>query len=168
MAGTVGWTPRALADGPAPATPPAPATASAPAATVAPATPEATQPHPPARTSDGPAGTHRDLRTLAWASVAIGSVAGLVAFGTSGLILYQKGVRDDNCDAQKVCTARGFAATQTIQTLVPWNTGSWIAAAVGVGAGVGLWFASRDDRKQTAISLSPAPGGLAIGLRSTF
>ena len=93
---------------------------------------------------------------------------GLVAFGTSGLILYQKGVRDDNCDAQKVCTARGFAASQTIQTLVPWNTGSWIVAAVGVGAGVGLWFASRDDRKQTAISVSPAPGGVAIGVRSTF
>ena len=108
------------------------------------------------------------MRTLAWASVSVGAVAAIVAIGTSELLLYQKGVRDDNCDAQKVCTPRGLAASETIHTLVPWNTGSWIAAAVGLGAGVGLWFASRGDRQQTAIGVSPSPSGLAIGVRSTF
>ncbi|MCL2447662.1 MAG: hypothetical protein FWD17_01810 [Polyangiaceae bacterium] len=108
------------------------------------------------------------MRTLAWVGFAFGGAAATVAAGTSGMLLYQKGVRDDNCDAHKVCSARGLAAVDTIHTIIPWNTASWIVTVAGLGAGVALFFASRDGAQTTAIALSPANAGATIGIRSSF
>jgi hypothetical protein len=108
------------------------------------------------------------MRSLAWVGFAFGGAAAVVAVGTSGMLLYQKGVRDDNCDAHRVCTPRGLAANDTAHSIIPWNTASWIVAVAGIGAGISLWFASRDDSRQTAIAVSPANAGLTIGVRSTF
>jgi hypothetical protein len=52
--------------------------------------------------------------------------------------------------------------------MIPWNTASWIVAVVGVGAGVALWFSSREPNPQTAITVSPVVAGATVGLRSTF
>ncbi len=136
---------------------------------------------PPAATPEGAAGNdssdgsnpgrdpHRMRRVLGWVSLSIGIEAVAVAVVTSALIEHQKGVRDDNCNAQKVCNAEGFAAVSTIDSIVPWNTASWFVAAAGLGAGAALVITSpRESTPRTAITLSPNSSGLGLGVRSTF
>jgi hypothetical protein len=110
----------------------------------------------------------RALRSLAWASFAFAGIGAVVAAGTSELILYQRGVRDGNCDAGKVCTVRGLGAVDTIQSVVPWNTGAWIVTATTLGAGVAFWLVSRDDGSRTEVALSPTAGGVTVGVRGSF
>lgn len=112
---------------------------------------------------------HRMRRVLGWVSLSIGVEAAVVAVATSLFIEHQKSVRDDGCNAQKVCNPQGFAAVNTISTIVPWNTASWFVAAAGLGAGAVLLIISPSESEhKTAIILSPGPSGLGLGLRSTF
>jgi hypothetical protein len=173
VASSVSSTTRALCDGVAPpavASPAAAPTSGGATSSPPPAPAAAAAPAPAAHKAGAPyvaPEPRRTIRTFAWASFAVGGVAALVAIGTSGLILYQKGVRDDNCDSHKLCSSRGLAANETVHSMIPWNTASWIVAVVGVGAGVGLWLSSRDS-SQTAITVSPAVAGATVGFRSTF
>jgi hypothetical protein len=105
---------------------------------------------------------------VGWISFAIGAEAATIAVATSILIEHQKSIRDDGCP-QKVCTSDGFAAVGTIDTITPWNTGSWFVAAAGLAAGVVLVISSppRHER-QTTVSLSPVSSGIDLSVRSTF
>ena len=153
-------------------------TAPADATTPAAPTDDATTTAPTAGTARTAAGTdgsdpgrdpHRMRRVLGWVSLSIGAEAAVVALATSILIEHQKSVRDDGCNAQKVCDAAGFAAVNTIDTIVPWNTATWFIAAAGVGLGTVLLIISPSKSEQkTAITLSPGPSGPGLGLRSTF
>ncbi len=112
---------------------------------------------------------HRTRRVVGWVSLTIGAEAAVVALVTSLLIEHQKSVRDDNCNAQKVCNPDGFGAVGTISTIIPWNTATWIVAAGGLGAGAILLLVSQpESEKQVAVTVSPVSSGLALGLRSTF
>jgi hypothetical protein len=112
---------------------------------------------------------HVMRRVLGWISLSIGVEAAALAGVTSGLIVHQKGVRDDNCNAQKVCNAAGFAAVNTIDSIVPWNTATWVVAAAGLGVGAALVIVSPpESTRRTAITLSPNSAGLDLGVRSTF
>ena len=88
---------------------------------------------------------HRMRRVLGWVTLSIGIEAAILAAATSALIEHQKGIRDDGCNAQKVCDAGGFAAVGTIDTLVPWNTASWFVAAAGLSAGTALLLTSQPE-----------------------
>src|ERR1700722_2414005 len=128
-----------------------------------------------ARTETGTEGSdpgrdpHRMRRVLGWVTLTIGAEAAVIAVATSILIEHQKSIRDDDCNAQKVCGAPGFAAVGTIQTLVPWNTATWFVAAAGLGAGTVLLVTSpKESERTTAVTLSPGPSGLGLGVRSTF
>jgi hypothetical protein len=102
-------------------------------------------------------------------SLTIGAEAAVIAVATSLLIEHQKSIRDDNCNAQKVCNTAGFDAVGTIDTIVPWNTGSWFVAGVGLGAAAILLVISQPKSEpQTAITLSPGSSGLGLGVRSSF
>jgi hypothetical protein len=110
-----------------------------------------------------------EARTIGWVSIALGSEAAVVAAVTSILILHQKGVRDDNCTAQRVCSQTGLDANSTIDTLLGWNAASWIVAAAGLGAGVALVLTHRPHaEKSVAVGVSPTAGGMALGVRGTF
>jgi hypothetical protein len=112
---------------------------------------------------------HRMRRVLGWVSLTIGAEAAVIAVATSLLIEHQKSIRDDNCNAQKVCNTAGFDAVGTIDTIIPWNTGSWFVAGVGLGAGAILLVISQPKSEpQTAITLSPGSSGLGLGVRSSF
>jgi hypothetical protein len=161
-------------DAPAPA---ATGTAAAPAPPPAAGTAEASAPPPAAGTPEASAGEgsnvrpdpHRTRRVVGWVSLTIGAEAAVVALVTSLLIEHQKGLRDDNCNAQKVCNTTGFGAVSTIDTIVPWNTTTWFVAAAGLGLGTVLLLVSKpESEKQTAITVSPVSSGLGLGLRSTF
>jgi hypothetical protein len=133
--------------------------------------PDAAAPAPPPPPERRPSHSEakRTIRTLAWVSLAIGGEAAVAAIATSFMVLHQKSVRDDNCNAQKVCNATGLAANDTLGTIVPWNTASWIVAAASVGIGAGLWFASREDSApRTAVTVSPTRAGLVLGVWRTF
>jgi hypothetical protein len=108
-------------------------------------------------------------RMIGWISLAIGAEAATIAVATSLLIEHQKSIRDDGCNAQKVCNSDGFAAVGTIDTITPWNTGSWFVAAAGLGAGIVLLLASPPQHeRQTTVSLSPVSSGIDLSVRSTF
>jgi hypothetical protein len=140
------------------------------------ATAPATAPTPPAATqrpaSDGSEpgrDPHQMRRVLGWVSLSVGAEAAVVAVVTSVIIEHQKSIRDDGCNAQKVCNLNGFNAANTISTITPWNTATWFVAAAGLGAGTVLLLISQPRSEQrTAITLSPESSGLQLGLRSTF
>jgi hypothetical protein len=106
---------------------------------------------------------------IGWISLAIGAEAATIAVATSILIEHQKSIRDEGCNAQKVCSGDGFAAVGTIDTITPWNTGSWFVAAAGLAAGIALVISSPPHHeRQTTVSLSPASSGIDLSVRSTF
>jgi hypothetical protein len=113
---------------------------------------------------------HSMRRYLGWITLSVGVEAAIVAVATSIMIEYQKGVRDIHCDAQKVCDNRGKASADTIDSIVPWNTASWITAAAAIGAGLTLVLVSRPkgEDHETAITVSPMPSGAGIDLRGAF
>jgi hypothetical protein len=111
----------------------------------------------------------RAARALGWVSLSIGAEAAVVAGVTSFVLLHEKAIRDDSCDAQRVCSQHGLDANATIASIVPWNTAAWVVAAVGIGAGAFLLFTNRSDTgRRTMITVSPAAAGVAVRLWSSF
>jgi len=118
---------------------------------------------PPPRTPN------RTLRTLGWIGISVGAEAAIVAIGTSGILLHEKNVRDENCNAEKVCSLDGLNANSTIATLVGWNAAAWAVTAVGFGAGAALLALGWEDARRTvAITAAPIGPGVGIGMRSSF
>jgi hypothetical protein len=113
-------------------------------------------------------GHGRALRVAGWVSLGVGAEAAIIAAVTSVMLLHQKSVRDDDCDAHRMCSAAGLAANSTIDSLVAVNTVSWVVAAAGLGGGTLLLLTHPPDEKATAITLSPAGSGLGLGIRSSF
>jgi hypothetical protein len=108
-------------------------------------------------------------RTLGWVTLAVGAEAAVAAIVTSGMLVHQKSVLDAQCNAQKQCSSAGVDAAGAISTLTPWNTGTWIMTAVGLGAGTALLLTSRPDAPaSTAITLTPEGSGAGLGLRGRF
>ena len=111
----------------------------------------------------------RTLRTVGWVSLALGAEAAVVASVTSFMLLHDKGVRDDECNAQKVCSPRGLDANSDIGLVAPWNTASWIVAGAGLGAGAVLLLMTRSDSgPRASVAVAPASAGLGVGLHGAF
>jgi hypothetical protein len=121
-----------------------------------------------------PADPHRTRRLWAYAGFAIGGAAAGIAVVTSFMLLHQKSVVDQECNAQKQCSSAGIGETGSINETVPLNTTAWIVALVGLGGATILLLTSQPDSdggkpaKSTAVTVAPAPGGASLGLRSTF
>jgi hypothetical protein len=106
---------------------------------------------------------------VGWVSLAVGAEAAVAAIVTSGMLVHEKSVLDGQCNAQKLCSSAGVDAAGAISSITPWNTGTWIAAAVGLGAGAALLLTSNPDAPgSTAITLTPEGSGPGLGLRSRF
>jgi hypothetical protein len=111
----------------------------------------------------------RTQRTVGWVSLALGAEAAVVASVTSFMLLHDKGVRDDECNAQKVCSRRGLDANGDIGLLASWNTASWIVAGAGLGAGAVLLLMTRSDSGlRASVAVAPASAGLGVGLHGAF
>jgi hypothetical protein len=109
------------------------------------------------------------LRTIGWISIAVGAEAAVAGIVTSAMALHEKGVRDSNCNAQKVCKQVGMDANATLATLFGWNTASWIVAVAGLGVGTALVVTNpRIKNDQIALTVAPTPGGAALGLTGRF
>jgi hypothetical protein len=99
-----------------------------------------------------------EARTFGWLSIAVGAESAIVATVTSVLILEDKGTRDSDCNADRVCSSSGFNANTQIGALAVWNAGAWILAAAGLG--VGSYLLLTHSPARTTVSLSPSGGSL--------
>jgi hypothetical protein len=135
-------------------------------ATPAPATPPPGQPAS-SETTDERHSRHA-ARTLGWISISIGAAGGLLALGTSILMLEDNGTRNSNC-TNKVCNTAGFTANGQLSDLGPWNLGAWVVAAAGLGAGAYLLLTNpSDSSRQTQVGVGPTGSGAGLLLRSSF
>jgi len=104
--------------------------------------------------------------------IGIGAPAAAVAAVTSFMLLHEKSVRDDECNAQKVCSSNGYDQVTAIDANRTWNTVAWIVAAAGLGGGTILVLTSQKHdaapATTTGLTVTPAPAGATFGLRSTF
>ncbi len=107
-------------------------------------------------------------RALGWFAISIGAGAGLVAIGTSIMMLHQHDLRNNDCNAAKVCSTDGYNANGQLQALSPWNLGSYIVAAAGLGVGTILVLTNPTNKQKTALEVSPNGSGAGLLLRSTF
>jgi hypothetical protein len=106
---------------------------------------------------------------VGWVSLAVGAEAAVAAIVTSVMLVHQKSLLDGQCNSDKICSQSGLDAAGAISSLKPWNTGTWIAAAVGLGAGAALvWTSQPDQPAATAITVMPEGSGAGLGLRSAF
>ncbi len=113
--------------------------------------------------------SHGVQRTLGLASISVGSVAAVIAVVTSFVLIDQKNVVDDNCNAQKQCSPAGVAAAGTIHATSGWNTGAWIVGIAGLGGGAALLLTNRADTAgSTAITVAPEGTGPGLALKSSF
>jgi hypothetical protein len=132
----------------------------------APATPAPGQPSSN-ETTDERHSRHA-ARRLGWISIGIGTAGGLLAFGTSILMLEDNSTRNSNC-TNKACTTAGFTANGQLSDLGPWNLGAWVVAAAGLGAGAYLLLTNpSDSSQQTQVGVGPTGSGTGLLLRSTF
>ncbi len=116
------------------------------------------------------AASNDNTRNTGWVVLAAGAGAGIVALGTSFVMLYDMGVRSSECNADKQCTTRGTDANSQISSLAGWNLGAWIVAAVGIGAGAFLVLThpKETEKGTTAVGVTQTGSGLGLGFRSTF
>jgi len=115
----------------------------------------------------------RDQRQLArawgWALGSIGAGAGLLAIGTSILMLEDNSTRNSNCNAQKVCNTSGLTANTQLADLGGWNMAFWIIGAAGLGAGAYLLLTNPSDEvKSTQVGVVSNGSGANLQLRGSF
>lgn len=135
--------------------PPEPSTSSPPSSTASDESPEQRRDR------------HRG-RATGWIVTGVGIGAGVLALGTSYLMLKDKSDRDSNCP-NKACNATGATANSALSDLGGWNVGAWVVAAAGLGVGTFLLFTNpADPESKTQVGLAPAPGGGGLTLRSSF
>lgn len=127
---------------------------------------------PSSTTSD--TGDRADSRRLGrmWGWILVGGLggtAGLVAIGTSVVMLIDEGTRSSNCNAAKVCSASGLSANSDLATLGGWNVGAWALTAVGLGVGAYLVVTNPADHKgDTQVGVVPNGSGATVSLRTAF
>jgi len=134
--------------------------------------PELPQPGPPPsrRAETWQERQDRQLgRAWGWTAVSIGTFAGVLAIGTSVLMLEDNSTRSSNCNAQKVCNPNGITANAQLSALGPWNTGLWIIGIAGLGVGAYLLFTNPTDHAmETRVGVAPNGSGANLELRSSF
>jgi hypothetical protein len=107
---------------------------------------------------------HRNARTWGYVSLALGATAGLVAIGTSVVMLEALGERNRDCNASKVCSSDGLSANTLLSKSEGWNTGSWIVTAVGLGVGAFLLITNPAESEATPSETPAAKPTAAIGV----
>jgi hypothetical protein len=112
---------------------------------------------------------NKPSRTLGWVLFSIGAEGAIVAAITSFMMLHDKSVRDDNCDANKVCSQAGLAANAEIAALAWWNVGAWAVAGAGLSVG-GLLVLMNPPAGagRLAVGISPSGSGIGLGARGAF
>jgi hypothetical protein len=86
-------------------------------------------------------------------------VAGIVTWAVAGaLVLHDKSVVDDNCDAQKRCNDDGLAARDRGKTMSIVSTVGFITGVVGLGAGTYCILSAHPSTDGTASASATLAG----------
>lgn len=109
-------------------------------------------------------------RTWGWLLAGgVGGVAGVVALGTSVVMLVDMNTRSNDCNTARVCSPSGLEANSQIASIADWNAGAWIIAAAGLGTGAYLLLTNPTDRaKGTQVGVVPNGAGANVSLRTVF
>jgi hypothetical protein len=108
-------------------------------------------------------------RTWGWAAISIGAAAGVLALGTSGLMLHDLSVRGADCSSNKVCTPDGATANAALADIAPWNVATWVITAVGLGVGVYFLVTNPTDQAMgTQVGIVPNGSGATLSARGSF
>jgi hypothetical protein len=122
----------------------------------------------PPSASGGPS-SERPFRTAGWVVLSIGAEATVLAVITSIMMLHDKSVRDDNCDANRLCSSAGLQANVDIGNLAWWNASAWAVAGVGLAVGAVLVATNPPASVQrTAVAIAPTGSGVGLSVRSSF
>lgn len=153
---------------PAEAAPAPPLDAQPPAET--PPSPRSTQPSSTdPRETPGERESRQLGRAWGWVSVGLGGAAGLIAVGTSILMLEDSRTRNAGCNAQKMCSSSGSTANTALSDLAGWNTVSWVVTAAGLGVGAYLLITHPTDKAMGAqVGVVPNGSGADLQLRGSF
>ena len=101
--------------------------------------------------------------------MSIGSAAGVLAIGTSILMLEDDSTRNSNCNSQKVCNSSGLTANGQLNDLGPWNAGFWVIGVAGLGIGAYLLITHPTDRASgVQVGVAPNGAGGSFQLRGSF
>jgi hypothetical protein len=144
-------------------TQPAPAPQAKDAPELAPLEPEGGKNAP-----DDARGSDALPRAMGWVSLSFGVTAGVVAVGTSIMMLHENNLRSGDCNAAKVCNQDGLNANAQISALSTWNAASYVAAGLGIGVGAILLITSPASSNKTALEVTPVTSGGGLQLRGTF
>ena len=107
-------------------------------------------------------------RALGWVVLSVGAEAAVVATITSFMMLHQNGIRSDDC-VDKVCSAAGLSANETLHNLEWWNAGAWVVTLAGVGVGaILLWTNPTDAALHAEVGIAPTGSGSSLLLRGAF
>ncbi len=81
------------------------------------------------------------------------------------MMLHENSVRSSDCNAQKICSSAGADANNKIDAMAPFNAGSWIVAAAGLGVGAYLVLTNppKSDASSTAPAPSPPTASIGVG-----
>ena len=122
-------------------------------------------------------------RQYGWVLVGVGAAAGVIAIGTSILMIHDLTLRNDHCGADKTCDSTGLDAASEYKAAVVPNAIAWGAAALGLGIGTFLVLTSPTDKDEkppsdparpdappprVSIGVGPNPGGAGLTLRGEF
>ena len=144
-----------------------PSTAATAATAAAPGAAPAASQAPQSETIDQRQSRHM-ARNIGWISIGIGAASGVLALGTSYLMLQDKSTRDSDCSS-KVCSTQGLTANSQLSDLGPWNAATWIVAAAGLGVGTFLLLTNPSDSSQgTQVGVAPNGSGASLTMRGSF
>jgi len=101
--------------------------------------------------------SNKITRYAGWVVVAVGAQAAIFATATSILMLHENSVRNDDCNAQKVCSSDGLQANTKLGEAGGFNAATWIVAAAGLGVGAYLVLTSPPSADGPAKSSSKPP-----------
>jgi hypothetical protein len=124
----------ALVLGCADQTPPAQDASDKGASTSAGASNTTAENQPASETGD----SNKTTRYAGWIVFAVGAQSAILATATSLLMLHENSVRNEDCNAQKVCSSDGLQANGKLSEAGAFNAATWIVAAAGLGVGAYL------------------------------
>lgn len=107
-------------------------------------------------------------RTMAYVLGGVGAAGVLVAAVSGVVLMNERKVVDENCDAQNRCNDTGLQAADNGKLLVPINTIAWVVGAAGLGAGAYFYFTTPPPPEGSQSASRWQPDGACLNVRGTF
>jgi hypothetical protein len=124
----------------------------------------------PVEPAPAPVHSGHGTRDIGYVVGGFGVVGVTTALVLGGIALGKKATVNEHCtpSAGTCDSPTGIDASSSGKTLATVSTVSFIVGAAALGAGIYLVVSSKDDAPQTALSVTPTPGGASLGWVRAF